>query len=499
MAFTRSQALEMAQIRSTINTIELITPTNYPAEKQRWLDGGRKFFNPQFTYDTEAIKDAIRRIDSLAPLEDVFRGNASYYEFFQYYARFAGEALQKRYEELTNLKIFLQTLIDPANIMPGDHYHNPLYHLYGDITPEDVKFANLLIEYKPQEAYSHQFVEGDISADYWGITHRKSFFDGALRGFKGMFSKEDKAKLRAMELDAEGIAKYFQLVLDYMRKNAQYGAAMTREEKEAPTYYIEVSPKWTAISVNAFSESGKSVIGIPADRKINGLKLVELVSHELNSHYRSAMSTRAYFRNLLDPYGNSCPILPLIPMMSHSLDETLSEGLAKIGDIRVSGEAGMPKPYQVLAIDFVQHGHNFKETMEYVFELTRQNHKTENTALNNAWNYTYRIFRGQRDTSSKCGYAFPKDKVYLCGFTTVVQNAANWGATSQHFEQFMNLLRYSTLTLEELDSLDSQQSGADYVVGHDSYPRWEYDQLGFQSKYDPCPDPVEYVASLLLN
>ena len=45
MAFTRSQALEMAQTRSTINAIELITPTNYLAEKQKWLDGGRKFFN----------------------------------------------------------------------------------------------------------------------------------------------------------------------------------------------------------------------------------------------------------------------------------------------------------------------------------------------------------------------------------------------------------------------------------------------------------------------
>lgn len=497
MAFTRSQALEMAQTRSTINAIELITPTNYLAEKQKWLDGGRKFFNPQFAYDDSAIEDAIRRINSLSPLEDLIQGR-TYYDFFNYYGRFAYEALAKRVEELVALKDFLGTLIDRNFTFPGDHYTNPLGRLYGDINPDDVSFAKLLIEKTPEEAYAHHFIWNGIPTD-WYVVARKRFYDDMLRSLNGMFSKEDEAKLKAMEFNADEIAKHFRLVLDYMRENASYNGEMAREEAVDPTYHIEVSPKYTAVSVNAFSAPGKSVIGIPADRKVSGLKLIELVGHELNSHYRSAMSTRAYFRNLLDPYGNTCPILPLIPMMSHSLNETLSEGLAKISDIRVSGEAGMPKPYQVLAIDFVQHGHNFKETMEYVFELTRQNHKTENTALNNAWNYTYRIFRGQRDTSSKCGYAFPKDKVYLNGFTTVVRNYAEWGNTSRHFEQFMNLLRYSTLTLEELESLDCQQSGADYVIGHDSYPEWKYDRLGRDGYYTLCPDPVQYATSLLLN
>ena len=490
-------AREMARIRSTINPIELLTPTNYAAEKQKWLDSGRKFFNPQFTYDKDAIRDSIKRIDLLAPLLDLIDGG-NFYDYFKAYGRFAHEALKVRYMELHYLSIFLSTLLD-ERFMPGDHYLDPLRHLYGDINPDDVKFAELLIKYTPEEAYAHQFIWSDIPTNY-DVRKYKRFFDETLRSLKGMFSEEEeKAKLKKMEFNAEEIAGYFQFVLDYMRENASYNGAMAREEEENPTYYIEISPKYTAVSVNAFSTSGKSVIGIPADRKVNGLKLVELVGHELNSHYRSAMSTRAYFRNLLNPYDDTCPILPLIPMMSHSLDETLSEGLAKLNDIRVSGKAGFPKPYQVLAIDFVQHGHNFKETMEYVFELTRQNHKTENTALNNAWNYTYRIFRGQRDTSSKCGYAFPKDKVYLSGFLTVVRNAVSWNSTTRHFEPFLNLLRYSTLTLEELDSLDSQQSGVDYVVGHDSYPQWKYNGLGFYTRYVFHPDPVEYAASLLLN
>lgn len=496
MAFTRSQALEMAQIRSTINPIELITPTNYLAEKQKWLDGGRKFFNPQFTYDDDAIGDAIQRIDSLAPLNDLIEGG-TYYDFFRFYGMFAHQALVKRAEELAALQTFLRTIVN-RNSVPGDHYTNPLGRLYGDIDPDDVKFAELLVKYTPEEAYAHQFIWNDIPTTY-DVRKYKRFFDETLRSLNGMFSEEEKVELKKMEFNAEEIAGYFQFVLDYMRENASYNGAMAREEEENPTYYIEVSPKYTAVSVNAFSESGESVIGIPADRKVSGLKLVELVGHELNSHYRSAMSTRAYFRNLLNPYGDTCPILPLIPMMSHSLDETLSEGLAKLNDIRVSGEAGMPKPYQILAIDFVQHGHNFKETMEYVFELTRQNHKTENTALNNAWTYTYRIFRGQRDTSSKCGYAFPKDKVYLSGFLTVVRNAVSWNNMVRHYEPFLGLLRYSTLTLDELDSLDSQQSGADYVIGHESYRQWKYDGMGFYTNYIFHPDPVEYVANLLLN
>lgn len=456
-------ANEMAQLRGSVDLIELITPTNYGAEKQRWLDGDRKFFNPTFVYDEDAIKGAIRKLERLAPVRDL--ANDGHYEFFRNYGRLARESLTKRCAELDNLKIFLSTLVDDR--IPGDDPLDPLAHLYGSLEPEDIATAEEMINHTPE-------------------------------GLNGMFSSVEKEKLKAIELDAEGIAKYLQLVLDYIRGHAFYNGKMASEERANPTYHIEVDSKYTAVSVNAFSSSGKSVIGIPADRKVSGLKLVELVGHELNAHYRSAMNTRSFFRNLLGPYDDKCPILPLIPMMAHSLNETLSEGLAKVNDVRVSGKTGLPKPYQILAMDFVRKGHNFKETMEYVFELTRQNRKTENTAYTNAWNYTYRIFRGQRDTSSKCGYAFTKDKVYLCGYLTVTREAKHWNDTSQHCEPFMSLLRYSTLTLDELHQLDKMQSAADRILGHDAYKLWSYHHRGFTDGYT-VPDPVEYVASLLLN
>lgn len=495
-------AREIAQIRSTFNIVELITPINYHEAKQEWVSSWSRFDNPQFIYNEDAIKDAIEKIHSLVSLEDLLE-KAESYDFFRGSGNIAYRSLKRRYEELVNLGYYLETLIDHTK-MPGDHPNNPLEKLYGPLEPKDVEFARLLTKNPVETAYDTSF-GWDGSTEDLRAGRCKGFFNGHLRGLKGMFSADDVIRLKAMKFDANDIASYFQLVLDYMRGHAFYGGMMTTEEEKNPSYQIEVSPNYTAINVNAFTSSGKPTIGIPADRKVNGLKLIELVGHELNSHYRSAMSTRALFRSLLDPYDDKCPVIPLIPMMSHSLNETLSEGLAKVSDIRVSGKEGMPKPYQVLAIDFARQGHNFHETMEYIFEMLRGcdfNSTLVRDKLNKAWNYTYRIFRGMRDTSSRCGYAFPKDKVYLCGLTTVVRNFAKWGLEAHHFESFMNLLRYSTLTIEELEYLDSRQNGVDYIFGPDPYPYWRYGDSGFGLRYDSfftSPDPVEFIARLLLN
>jgi|GEM_PF-4605072 len=49
---------------------------------------------------------------------------------------------------------------------------------------------------------------------------------------------------------------------------------------------------------------GRPVIKIPSDRVVNGVKLIELVGHELNSHYRSAMATRNYMHELIERGGS---------------------------------------------------------------------------------------------------------------------------------------------------------------------------------------------------
>ncbi len=478
---------EIADLRSVISPLELLTPTNYGAMKRQWLESGRKFFNPQFIYDLDAIRINLHQAETILRSLDEVR-TYFYAKQSDPLGKLVYNSFDLRCREFYYLAIFLQTLLAGT---PGDHYEEPLAKLYGTIDTSDLTLAKAMIEKSPAQALRDKFTE---NPDLPEASRKKldKFFKENLFDFRGMLLEAQKDTLKAKDFDAHDIAKHFQTVLNYMRKYATLGLHMSAEEAKSPSYQIEISPKYTAVSVRTFSASGKSVIGIPADRKVNGLKLVALVGHELNSHYRSAMSTRNLYRNIIE-YCEEDLLIPLVPFISHSLNGTMSEALAKFSDIQVIGANSIPKPYQVLAIDFVKQGHNFGETMEYVFELARQNHKTEDSALNNAWKYAYRIFRGQTDTSSHCGYAFTKDQCYLIGFTQALREISQ--TDDRSIETFPDLLRYSALTLDEIKAIGDYENESKCIL-NDPYRDFPY--LISNCLGEPLLSPVEYAANLLL-
>ena len=482
---------EIADMRSTLSPLELLTPTNYEAMQNQWLKSGRKFFNPTFTYDLDAIKFSFLQIERILRNIDEFR---TYFYRERYNSALESilfNSIDIRCQELYYLAVFFQTILTQQGT-PNDHYEEPLTKLYGTVSTNDLALAKSMTEESPVQALQKYFTKNPNIPEPSRIKLDK-FFRNNLLNFQGMFRESEKNILESQEFDAQGIATYFQAVLDYMRQYAQFGLHMSTKETELPSYQIGISSKYTAVSVHAFSTNGKSIIGIPADRKVNGLKLIELVGHELNSHYRSAMSTRNLYRKIIE-YCEKDLLIPLVPFISHSLNETMSEGLAKLSDIQIAGASGIPKPYQVLAIDFVEQGHNFKETMEYIFELTRQAHKTEGSALDNAWRYAYRIFRGQTDTSSHCGYAFIKDKCYLNGFASVLREISQDDNLAR--ESFVDLLRFSTLTLDEIRLLANHENEFNHELFDNPYR--DFSPLANNNHSKSRRDPVNYAASLLL-
>ncbi|MBR3594689.1 DUF1704 domain-containing protein [Candidatus Saccharibacteria bacterium] len=475
-------AEQAAAIRSKINLIELITPTNVESEKQKWLDSGKEFFNPVFTYDDQKIVETIEETRKLVDLVK----QASWESSSEKIDRIFFDALRRRCHEIEEMAEFLR-------ILRGDFYFQNiggycLSELYGDLNYPILTLARSMIDSSSEEAIRNMpsFVG---TADKFELKKREWFIKEYLNDFNGMFSREEKERLKNTEFDAQGIATIFKIAIDYLQENASFWGDLRKDQIVNPVYSIEIDPKWTAISVNAFSENGHPVIGIPPSRKVNGQKLIELVGHELNSHYRSAISARTMFGLML---GDKHPLRPLIPFATHSVNHSMGEGLAKISDVRVSGADSIPKPYQVLAINFAQNKHNFKETMEYVYDLTRKNRKSEKTARDNAWNVTYRIFRGLKNTSERSGYAFTKDQVYLTGFVGTIHEYET--SYYNYYEDFLSLLRLSTLTLTELREIDRTEDGLDYRIGLDPFEIWSHEK-----RVKNKPDVVEYIANAILN
>ena len=491
---TEILAQETANLHSTLNPLELLTPTNYLTERQKWLDGGRKFINPHFVYDEAAIRHASCQIAKILQNLD---------EIQQYFFKFdasdplylVSESLFERGAELAHLRIILDGIASPTKAT----YVIAWNRIYGNLQSIDIDLAEAMIGKNPAATLIEKYID---NAELPETSRQKNakFFKENLNGFRGAFSETKKTRLKSLTFDANGIAKYFQLTLDYMRKHAHFGARMGIEEENSPTYLIDVSSRYTSVCTLASSASGKSIIGIPANRKVNGLRLIELIGHELNSHYRSAMNTRNLFRNILE-YRQKSDFISLAPLLSHSLNKTMSEGFAKLSDTQVLGVSGLPKPYPILAASFIEQGHNFQETMEYVFDLSLRNHRSEDVALDNAWKIAYRLFRGQTDTSSHCGYVFTKDKSYFCGFTRLLNEISrNDGAPFE--ETIGNFLRYSTLTAKEIQTIDEyvKKSG---VTSNDPFrdlPIFIRPKKNspISSPFNGLDSPTIYIAELLL-
>jgi hypothetical protein len=170
-------------------------------------------------------------------------------------------------------------------------------------------------------------------------------------------------------------------------------------------YRVVVSGQYSAIDVRDKSSEGP-VIGLP-EKPRSYKKHLELLRHEIDQHVRQSLNGRLMFG-----FGGGALKVD---------EETWYEGLAKHAEINFAreyfGDESEPSlPYFTFAIKMAEEGYSFVETFLAQRELRLAAGNGEKTAAENAWNATYRAFRGHTDTSNAHRFALPKDQAYLRGW-----------------------------------------------------------------------------------
>lgn len=223
------------------------------------------------------------------------------------------------------------------------------------------------------------------------ITFAKACYEARLS--EKPMEKSEKFRLVSNVLNSGEIKEYFEYALRIAN---------------AVGWRVTLSDTATTINVSLENKA----VEIPRTRRLNVVKFLGLIAHEIGSHVGTAVNA--------EQNG-----LGSIALGEDS--EILQEGLAKIAERDVqkmlTGKEEAPDPYYVLAMD---RSHKSDGSFWSVFNYIRQLRARELTkkgkgpkevetgALKTAKRVTRRVFRGSTDLNLK-GYTFTKDKAYLEG------------------------------------------------------------------------------------
>ena len=415
---TKGAVLRLAEILSKLNPVEIVTPYNAKSAKETWINCASSdlavFTNPVYEYSNNTLKEIVAYHDELVRYRQVFN--------YGLVPEFPGEDAMK------------DILISRINSAIATT------ELAVSIYIKDDKVAASITKKLYALPTSTEIIEA-----YDSVSPNTPAVPASR------FSKEEQEKLRSKKYNAQQIKYWFDRVIKL------YGFKGWR---------VEIDKKYTCIDVRDKNLSGTPVVGIPVDRKVDGLKLLELIGHEIESHLRSSENSIVLIQSIL---GVDSLLAPLFRIMAKSDDETLYEGAAKMSDVKVNGASALPLPYATIACNHAKRGESFADVAKIIFTQRKKAGEDDKKALSGAWTTTYRITRGSTNTEAGI-YLFPKDHIYRKGYKLACELEEK------------EYLDYSTFTLGEIESI---------------FESWPYHDE--KSCCYPCMDAVGKIADEILN
>lgn len=342
---------------ATLNPVELVTPINLIQEKKTWIENAKAglFTNPHFVYDLDKCREIIKLEDDILGLRNRVYEDVPDEES----EKFAWKLL------IRSVNDALET-VDMAKAM---------------LERDDNELGRAVIsKYGLPDANAVMRAEEKMK----GIKERGTFGKPSSE-ISDAIDEDDRQFLLDSELTAEEIKYFFQWAME--------------EYLPGHAWPIKILKECSAIDVRDKSEFGHPIIAIPEDRRVNGLKLAELIGHEIECHWRNSINAK-YIGAL------KCD------------SEVVYEGLAKLKDHSFNkkylNEEVEPIPYYILSMEKALNGANFVDVAKYIFAMLP---KKEKNLYAKTWNYTYRVFRGISNTGENLeAYAFTKDRAYFEGY-----------------------------------------------------------------------------------
>lgn len=328
----------LSKLISDMNPVEMVTPLNLTEAKEAWITKAEDghFENPVFVYDSDLL---VKITDKFGILD---------------------EARQKI-----------------SKIKPRNEAEEFLLRHYTRVVTDAIITANMA---KAMLQKDDKSLSDSVILKYGRPVISNSLNPNA-QPVNVMYPKDQLQRLENVSLDANFIKEIFIWSME------QYGVE---------PWPVEILENCSAIDVRDKNSGGHPMIAIPASRKVNGLKLAELVGHEIECHWRNSQNITSIGCLKTD-------------------DEVVYEGVAKFKDMafqaKTTGEATLPSIYHVLAESMALSSVGFAGVGRKLFEATK--------SAKRAWTFTYRAFRGVADTTNAVGYAFTKDKAYLEGVICV--------------------------------------------------------------------------------
>ena len=331
---------------------------DYASEVEDFLaNADNKEYNPTFYYPTLVNVKAKNLETAMGKLDDILK-----------MAKIEdNECLKHIVQEsivLMKYKLSFLTAVMEKNEAMSFEYAKKIY---GDISQELLK--------KAEDVYNEILAAKDEQVnDESYLNLKKTIFDdGAIK---------DKFKEALLAMGING----WDVVID--KDSSQIDVKFNSPKYEKPT------------------------IVIPEGRRLNGVNLMRSIIHEIVHVKTNSNNKEIGLGGVI--FGRDY--------------ELYQEGLARITENDLMNDIfgvrkELPNPYYVLAMNRIRKGDSYHKAFDYIYELKVREHSSSGMdeeavaklSRKESLFILRRVFRGFRDSLSRGGAYFPKDKMYLEG------------------------------------------------------------------------------------
>lgn len=478
--FFRKYRQDFNFFSTVIQPIEIVghlEPLNYFEEKEKWLKSPGKTYNPQFTYSEIGIR---RNLYLAKKLRHSIDGITNLYlESADWRSILTSQLLTYQREDLDATIPFLEAIVK-GKIPNPDIADKTVGRLFGRPTQSELDVLSELT-YKrshPKDVILEHLI-GENERHIYSRTKLESIVHTFCHDFEGILTPEENDILIHKKVTTEQAIELTQQILAYIDEHTTCGEAHVK---------INYGDKIENFGVTRNSLKASSVIfEIPSvDSGYSADYVLQTFAHELNSHLRAIVSTAELTKKL--------PIHFQTILISRNQRMLAQEGFATLnGDAVIeASQANVVEPMLVLAATYASEGHNFAETVHFIYDTYDIDPDDPNETLqSDIWTIA-QFFDGIKDTSAHSGYTFPWRQVYAIGPLRTLRELCR--KDENRFEDPLSMMRYSELPFPLIRNINHIEYDLREKLAPDPFEHWDF--------ANPNPDTLDitgYTKQLLLD